>query len=189
MYKGKYNRVVYGEVMEVLKIKDFAEAQGVSYEAIRRQVARYSEELEGHITTQGKTKYLDEYAVEFLSKRRKEKPVIVLQQNITEELEEAKRENDKLQKILLEAQQRIIELQEDNIKAIESKAKYEALLEDSQRKDTEIQEARKELSEVKIELSEAKSKLEETEEKLTSAEAEAQSYQKSIFGLYRKVIK
>ena len=173
--------------MEVISIKDFAEAQGVSYEAIRRQVARYTEELEGHITTKGRSKYLDEYAVEFLSQRRKEKPVILLQQNINAELEETKRELEAMKTLLLDAQQKIIYLQEENTKQLEAKTKYEALLEDTQRKDIKLQETEKELSEVKISLSEARGKLEETEEKLSSAEAEAQSFQKSIFGLYKKV--
>ena len=182
-----YNRVVYGGFMEVRKIKDFAQEQGVSYEAIRRQVKKYAEDLEGHIITKGKTQYLDSYAMDFLADRRKESPIILLNQNINAELEETKLELEKMQKLLLEAQQRIILLQEDNIKAIESKAKYELLLEASEKNNTKLQETEKELSEVKISLQETEEKLKDTESELSSAKAEANSYQKSIFGLYKKV--
>ena len=47
--------------MEVMTTRQFAESQQVTYEAIRKQLIRYREELEGHIIQKGRTKYLDEY--------------------------------------------------------------------------------------------------------------------------------
>ena len=57
--------------MELVSIKEFAESQMVSYEAVRRQTHTYAEQLKGHIIKKGRTQYLDNYAVEFLSEKRK----------------------------------------------------------------------------------------------------------------------
>ena len=58
--------------MKVMTIKEFAEDQKVSYEAIRKQLVRYQKELKDHISVTGRTQYLDEWAVDFLKKRRRE---------------------------------------------------------------------------------------------------------------------
>lgn len=63
--------------MNLISINDYAKETGVSYEAIRKRVARYRSELKGHIIIDGRTQYLDEYAREFLEERRKRSPVIV----------------------------------------------------------------------------------------------------------------
>ena len=76
--------------MELTTIKQYAESQKVSYEAVRKQIIGYGEELKGHIIRKGRTQYLDEWAVEFLTKRRRENPVILLSQDKDEELEALK---------------------------------------------------------------------------------------------------
>ena len=49
--------------MDFVTLRDFAEQKGVTYEAIRRQVAKYETELRGHIVVRERTKFLDEYQV------------------------------------------------------------------------------------------------------------------------------
>lgn len=61
----------------MLSIKDFARESGVSYEAVRQQVKRYQTELDGHVHRQGRTQYLDDVAVAFLSEHRS-KPAMVV---------------------------------------------------------------------------------------------------------------
>lgn len=61
----------------MLSFKDYAREYGVTYEAVRQQVKRYQSELEGHIHQQGRTQYLDDVAVAFLSEHRA-KPVMAV---------------------------------------------------------------------------------------------------------------
>ena len=63
--------------MELVTIKQFADSQGISYEAVRKQLHKYSEELSGHVIRKGRTQYLDEKAVEFLKERRRESPIVL----------------------------------------------------------------------------------------------------------------
>lgn len=176
MYKGCKR----GAAMEMKTIRQVAEEQGISYEAVRRQVAKYKKELKGHISTKGQAKYLDEYAVQFIVNRRRESPVVVLQQDTNAELEETKAELDAvkaeletMKNMMIGMQNKVIELQEENMKMIEASSKYENLLEVSQKNEQKV-----------VDLEET---LQETTEKLHAAEAEANSFQKSFFGLYRKV--
>lgn len=53
-------------------IPQYANSQGITYEAARRQVVKYLDnELQGHIRVRNKTKYLDDYAIEFLNEHRR----------------------------------------------------------------------------------------------------------------------
>ena len=165
--------------MEMKTIRQIAEEQGVSYEAVRRQVSKYRKELKGHISTKGKTKYLDEYAAQFISNRRRESPVVVLQQDtsaelddVRSELEVTKAELERMKTLMLQAQERIINLQDENTKMITLQANYNNLLESNTRIESELDAARQDLK--------------ETNERLQAAEKEANSYEKSIFGFYRK---
>ena len=159
--------------MELMTIKQYAQSQHISYEAVRKQVASYKHELQDHIIRKGRTQYLDEWAVEFLTKRRRESPVIVLEQSKDETIADLKEQIDSLRVQLMAAQNEllrekdhIIELQEESRKSLEAQTRYTALLEDNESKDEQIREL--------------------TEQR-DAAEKEARSYQPSWFGLYKKV--
>lgn len=77
----------------MITIKDYAKQKGVSYEAIRKQIKRYEDELEGHLVKQNRFLMLDDEAVLFLDSKRSENPVIVYEQNKDEELEQLRHEN------------------------------------------------------------------------------------------------
>lgn len=77
----------------MITIKDYAKQKGVSYEAIRKQIKRYEEKLEGHLVKQNRFLMLDDEAVQFLDSKRSENPVIVYEQNKDEELEQLRHEN------------------------------------------------------------------------------------------------
>lgn len=77
----------------MITIKDYAKQKGVSYEAIRKQIKRYEDELEGHLVKQNRFLMLDDEAVRFLDSKRSENPVIVYEQNKDEELEQLRHEN------------------------------------------------------------------------------------------------
>ena len=159
--------------MELMTIKQYAQSQHISYEAVRKQVASYKHELQDHIIRKGRTQYLDEYAVEYLSKRRRESPVIVMEQSKDETIADLKEQIDALRDQLMAAQNEllrekdhIIELQEESRKSLEAQTRYAALLEDNESKTEQIREL--------------------TEQR-DAAEKEARSYQPSWFGLYKKV--
>ena len=77
----------------MITIKDYAKQKGVSYEAIRKQIKRYEDELEGHLVKQNRFLMLDDEADQFLDSKRSENPVIVYEQNKDEELEQLRHEN------------------------------------------------------------------------------------------------
>lgn len=94
----------------MVSIKDYAASHGVSYEAVRRQITRYSgREIEGfrlseHITKVNRKQYLDDAAVDFLDARRAQNPVVVQQEQRDETIERLRTEVDRLQKRLIAAQ-------------------------------------------------------------------------------------
>lgn len=180
--------------MDFVTIKEFAESQHVSYEAIRKQIALYEDDLKGHIVRKKNRKmFLDEFAVEFLRERRRENPVILSVQENHEELEELKKTVESLQAKLMTAQNelmkskdQIIELQGTVQKGIEEHVKYVALLEDSKARDEKLAEAHEKLGEVRKESETQKKTIEDLTKERDEAQAEVQSFKKSIFGFYRK---
>ena len=84
--------------MPPISIKDYAKQKGVTYEAIRKQISRYKNELEGHIVVDHRRQLLDETAVAILDKHREGNPVIVYQQDKDEELQNLRDENNNLLK-------------------------------------------------------------------------------------------
>ena len=143
----------------MLSLRQFAERQNVSYEAIRKQVVRYEKELKGHISVKNRTQYLDDWAVKFLQERRRENPVVIVGQEKEEELKNLKDQVETLRTQLLEvqkellksreehlkAQDRIIELQDEAKKTIEDRAKYTALLEENKAKESELTVAKSQI--------------------------------------------
>ena len=165
--------------MELVTIREFADLQGITYEAVRKQVVRFSEELSGHVVRKNRTQYLDEVAVKFLQERRRESPIILQNMDQGEEISRLMDQVESLraqlvsaQNKLLESQERIISLQDEAQKALEDKARYTALLEDNETKEKKLQETEDQLRRVEAERDEAVQ--------------EAKSYKKSWFGFYRK---
>ena len=74
--------------MTVISLKDYAAQKNISYEAVRQQVVRYKDELEGHIIRDGRQQFLDEEAVLFLDAKRQKNPVAIIQQSKDEQIEE-----------------------------------------------------------------------------------------------------
>ena len=100
-----------------LTIKAYAKESGVTYEAVRQQIKRYSEELEGHIHLQGRTQYLDDEAVAFLDQHRLEKPIVVYEAGYDRQLRELedtiaqlRAEKEDLNNRLTKASEKVAEL-------------------------------------------------------------------------------
>lgn len=112
--------------LQLISIKDYSKKKNITYEAARKQVKKYKDnELKGHIIKQGRTQFLDEFAVEFLNNRRRESPVIVVQMDKDEEIERLENENKALlvkiatlQEELLQEKDQVKLLQEEKIKLL-----------------------------------------------------------------------
>ena len=63
--------------MDLMTLKQFADEQGISYEAVRRAVKRHADKLTGHVIENDGVRYLHEEAVRILKERRRESPIIV----------------------------------------------------------------------------------------------------------------
>lgn len=172
--------------MELMTLKQFADDQGITYEAVRRQVIRHADKLQGHIVKKNRIQYLDDEAVNFLKERRRESPIILqtIDQSeeidrLTDQIESLKAQLMTAQSELLKEKDRIISLQEELREGIEERTKYAALLEDAQ--DTE-----RRLAEAQNALSADREQMEQLRRELDQAQAEASSYHRSFFGFYRK---
>lgn len=98
----------------MISLKDYAAQKNVTYEAVRKSVSRYKDELEGHIVKVDRTQFLDDVAVAFLDKKRQKNPVVIIQQDKDEQIEQLRRENDILKNELLAAQKTMLN-QKDEI--------------------------------------------------------------------------
>lgn len=114
--------------MNVISFKEYARIHNVSYEAVRRQVARYAHELEGHVIKDGRQQFLDEEAVAFLDERRQKNPVVIYQESKDEELARLRAEKEALLEDLNMAKDRII-AQQDRLHALSNADQKIQLLE------------------------------------------------------------
>lgn len=119
--------------MNVITLRDYAKQNNISYEAVRKQVVRYADELGDHIIKDGRQQFLDEEAVAFLDAKRQKNPVAIIQMDKDDQIESLERENkDLLLKIAIQADQ-IAELsawKADNAIAIAESNQRQLLLEE-----------------------------------------------------------
>lgn len=97
-----------------MTFQEFANLEGITYEAVRRRVLKFQDELTEHIIQQGNVKYLDEYAINYLQENSRKssspelQPLIAAQRELAvlqyenerlkQEQECLKQENATLQK-------------------------------------------------------------------------------------------
>lgn len=112
----------------MVSLKEYAKNKGVSYEAVRKQVNRYKDELKGHISKVNRTQYLDEEAVAFLDSKRAESPIIIMESGKDEEIQRLEMENKalllkvaELQESLLKEKDQVKLLQNEKIELLEAK--------------------------------------------------------------------
>lgn len=135
--------------MGVMSIKNYAKARNISYEAARQQVKRYADELDGHITRQNRTQYLDDFAVELLDEHRQQSPVVVINQDKDEELEKLRDENKALMQRVMLLQGELIEAHKGAIEAAKATAMLEAAQADKDRLETRTAALERELEEAR----------------------------------------
>ena len=118
-------------------IKNYAKARNISYEAARKQVKRYAAELEGHIRTQNRTQYLDNYAVELLDSHRQSSPIVIMQQDKDDELQQLRQENKALLQQVAALQDKLLTARGSAIEAAKQTVMLEAAQADKDRLERE----------------------------------------------------
>ena len=116
---------------------------GVTYEAVRKQLKRYSAELEGHIHQKGRTQYLDDEAVAFLDQHHAPKPIAIYEAGQDREMREMAATIDKLRnekEYWLERAAELADWKAEKAMAIAEAAQTKLLLEAAT---AELEEARK----------------------------------------------
>lgn len=97
----------------MITIRDYAKENNVSYEAIRKQIKRYEDELNGHIIKQNRKQFLDDIAVAILDQHRRENPVIIVNQDTDFRLKQLEDENKNLLIKVAQQADKISQLNED----------------------------------------------------------------------------
>lgn len=162
----------------MISIREYAKAHGVSYEAIRSQVARYMDrEVDGfrlsdHINKVGRTQYIDDEGAAFLDERRSRSPIVVQQEERDETIERLRKRVDDLQARLIEAQDEYRALLQDKH---EIEMREQALLVDKQM----IDEIKAGAAEAKAKAEEAEAARKRAEEEAADARAQAEQQEKS----------
>lgn len=181
--------------MNLVTLRQFAQEKKITYEAVRKQVVKYADELGDHIVTMDGVKYLDDFAQTFLSERRRMSPIVVKIEESQADNDEYQAQIDALKTQLLQAQQKVIQLQDEARAGIEDKIKYQLLIEDHEEQKKRLRDAETALSERERELQHEKEtsqalqrQNEETARQLAEAKKEAESYERSWFGFYRKKV-
>ena len=179
--------------MDLMTLKQFAEDQGISYEAVRRAVKRHEDKLTGHVIENDGVRYLDEEAVRILKERRRESPIIVQTMDQGEEIRELRAQIESLRAQLMQAQNellsskdRIIALQDEVKAGIEDKTKYQLLLTDNEEQKRKLRDAEADLDQEREMRQYLQRKNEEQGKQIEELRKEADSFEKSWFGFYRK---
>lgn len=92
----------------MISLKDYAKKKNVSYEAVRKQVNRYRDELGDHLYKKDRTQYLDEDGEAFLDQKRASNPVILVEHDKNEQINELKHQNEALKIKVMELQEQLI---------------------------------------------------------------------------------
>lgn len=105
----------------MMTVREFAEQEGVTPQAVYKLLKTHSKALAGHVQTSKKGRYLDDYAVVFLQERMVGKPAVVYDRKLEQELEQVKRDlkatQDELilkNAMILEAQSKLLQLEDQS---------------------------------------------------------------------------
>lgn len=129
--------------MKMVTLKEFASQHHISYEAVRKSVVRYRDELDGHIITEkgSKRQYLDEEAQRILSDHRKQNPITIIRESHSDKLTEQAAEIESLKSKIDFYRDELIQLQKQQIVLLEKRHEYESFLEDRDRLQAEHDKA------------------------------------------------
>ena len=96
----------------MITVTDYAKKHNISYEAVRKQINRYQDELDGHVYKVNRIKTLDEFAENLLDERRRINPVTVYTTERKDELQRLADQNQVLMQKVMELQDQLIKGQD-----------------------------------------------------------------------------
>ena len=117
----------------MITLKQYAEARGISYEAVRASIKRHSRELEEHISKQGRVTVITDRGAEILDSYRAPRAVKIL---------DAKSENEYIEELkdsIISLQEKIIELEQEKNKGIEAQVRAKMLEDTSKSQQSKIE--------------------------------------------------
>ena len=172
----------------MLTFKDYAEMNGVTYEAVRSQVKRYEKELDGHIRKVGRKQFLDDVAIAFLDEKRQDHPVILKEQgkddliaSLEAQVKHLLAENARLANEAAAAQKDAREIEKEN-NALRLENKDVKFLQESVRsKDELIATQNAKIAEISLENKKKDESLTESEKQLKTASDEVSELQREVY--------
>ncbi len=127
-------------------LREYAEQNGITYEAVRQQVAKNETELAGHVTKQGGTRYIDDEGAAILDRIRGRKHVSIIAPQADEEhrkaMEAAHETIRKLQAVIITKDEQIIKAQGAQIETSKALARLEMLEQTEADRRAEIEQAK-----------------------------------------------
>lgn len=156
----------------MISIKDLAKQDGITYEAVRQLVKRYAAELTGHIHLEGRTQYLDDFAVELLESKRQASPIVIYEASKDEEIARLESENKMLLLKLNETQEKVMHLQDRLLEAASAPAQLVATQTELDGVRSRADEQAQELQRVRTELSGKKQELQDQQAAAQTAASE-----------------
>lgn len=163
----------------MITIKEYAASHGISYEAVRKQIALYEAELGEHIVVQRRQKFLDEEAVRFLDEHRAQSAVSVMVEGRAAQVAALEEENRQLMKEVARLQaegnsfrDQIIDLLKEKQSYLEDKGRVSLMLEQHEQQRKDLEKALEDLSESRKQTELAQAEKEVMSHRMKEQEAE-----------------
>ena len=171
----------------MITIKEYAASHGISYEAVRKQIALYEAELGEHIVVQRRQKFLDEEAVRFLDEHRAQSAVSVMVEGRAAQVAALEEENRQLMKEVARLQaegnsfrDQIIDLLKEKQVYLEDKSRVSLMLEQHEQHEKDLEKALEDLSESRKKTERAQAEKEVMSHRMKEQEAEKNVLQNQL---------
>lgn len=146
-----------------MTVTEYATLKGISTQAVSNHLKRYKKELSNHVKMRGRSRVLDEFAVDFLNQKVTGARVTVYDGTKDEEIKGLQIENNKLQQQLIQIQQEYLQSQ-DRAHALEvEKLRIEGAAE---QKDEKIKNLESVAEQIGAELEQAQAERDRANEKM-----------------------
>lgn len=156
----------------MITVKQYAEERGITIQAVHQSMSgkRKQAKLKGHVQVIDGVKWLDEEAVAILDEHRNKNPIVIIQQDKDELLEQLRREKEALLVKIAEQGARIGELADwkaENAVAIAEASQTKLMLEDAK---AELETVKKDAAAQAVELGIAQKEAEDAKKRAEAAE-------------------
>lgn len=175
----------------MITVKEYADSRNITIQAVHQSMKgkRKAEKLVGHVETRDGVKWLDDEAVRILDESRSKTPVVIMQNEhdeVLEENEKLRAMNATLQEKILSLQNQLIEANDKTLLLADKELENKRLLAEVDR----LSEGKKEIEDqLHFEVNRVERFREHYQEEIEQLQEELDTYKKTIFGFYKKVKK